>query len=251
MKTLNSTLLALCLLPLSMQGHAQDMDALRKALSGPDRDVTDYVRDEARKPVETLDFLGIEPGMQVLDVYAAGGYFTFVLAKAVGPEGRVFAQNTPRGLRYEEDRQEITQGDALQAKIQRGNLTNVAHLVQGLDELTIAPASLDAVMIVQILHDYYNGNPDRALQMLLQVKALVKPGGVIGIIDHVGIEGRENVRFHRMQKSQAIEIAERAGLLLLADSDLLSNPNDRHVRSIFDPMLNRATDQFLLKLQVP
>ncbi len=234
-----------------MNGHALDKDALRKAISGLDRDVTDYVRDAARKPVETLDFLGIEPGMQVLDVYAAGGYFTFVLAKAVGPEGRVFAQNTPRGLRYEEDRQEITQGDALEAKIQRGNLTNVTHLVQRLDELTIAPASLDAVMIVQILHDYYNGNPNRALQMLLQVKALVKPGGVIGIIDHVGIAGRENVRFHRMQKSQAIEIAERAGLQLLADSDLLSNPNDRHVRSIFDPMLNRATDQFLLKFQAP
>ncbi len=234
-----------------MNGHALDKDALRKAISGLDRDVTDYVRDAARKPVETLDFLGIEPGMQVLDVYAAGGYFTFVLAKAVGPEGRVFAQNTPRGLRYEEDRQEITQGDALEVKIQRGNLTNVTHLVQRLDELTIAPASLDAVMIVQILHDYYNGNPNRALQMLLQVKALVKPGGVIGIIDHVGIAGRENVRFHRMQKSQAIEIAERAGLQLLADSDLLSNPNDRHVRSIFDPMLNRATDQFLLKFQVP
>jgi predicted methyltransferase len=245
------TSFVLGLLVLSSSVTALDKEALRRALSGPDRDVSDYVRDESRKPVETLDFLGIEPGMQVLDVYAAGGYFTFVLAKAVGPEGRVFAQNTPRGLRFEEDRQEITQGDALEAKIQRGKLGNVTHLVQRLDALDIAPASLDAVLIAQILHDYYNGSPDRALQMLVQVKALLKPGGIVGVIDHVGLEGRENERFHRMQKNQAIAIAEQAGFTVVGDSDLLHNPLDRHVRSIFDPMLGRATDQFLLKLQAP
>ncbi len=54
-----------------------DADALRRALSGPDREVADYVRDAARKPVEVLQFVGIKPGMQVLDVYAAGGYYTF------------------------------------------------------------------------------------------------------------------------------------------------------------------------------
>lgn len=230
---------------------ALDKDALRRAISGPDREVTDFVRDEARKPVEVLDFLGLEPGMSVLDVYAAGGYFTFILSKAVGPEGRVFAQNTPRGLRFEEDRQEITQGEALEMKIQRGNLQNVTHLVQNMNELSIEPGSLDLVLVAQILHDYYNGSPDRALQLMLRVKDLLKPGGIVGVIDHEGTAGLENQRFHRMLRSQAVEIAEQAGFTVLAESELLDNPNDRHQRSIFDPMLNRNTDQFLLKLQKP
>ncbi|MFM1895482.1 MAG: hypothetical protein RLZZ385_556 [Pseudomonadota bacterium] len=240
-------LLTACLPPAA----ALDKDALRKAISGPDREVTDFVRDDARKPVEVLDFLGIESGMSVLDVYAAGGYYTFILSKAVGPEGRVFAQNTPRGLRFEEDRQEISQGEALEMKIQRGNLTNVTHLVQSMNDIGIAPESLDAVLVAQILHDYYNGNPDRALELLLKIKSLLKPGGIVGLIDHAGLADADNRRFHRMQKSQAIDIAQRAGFTIVADSDLLHNPNDSKRRSIFDPMLNRNTDRFLLKLQKP
>jgi len=228
-----------------------DKEALSAAISGADREIIDYARDESRKPVEVLDFLGIEPGMSVLDVYAAGGYYTFILSKAVGPSGKVYAQNTPRGLRFVEDRQDISQGEALEAKIVRGNLVNVTHLVQRLENLSIDPESLDAIMVVQILHDNYNPNPSRALQMLEQLKALLKPGGIIGVIDHAGEPGRENRRFHRMEKSQAIEVAKAAGLIVIGDSDLLHNPNDKHDRSIFDPLLARNTDRFLLKLQKP
>lgn len=241
---------------LTLSGYpapAQDLDlqALRRALSGPDREVTDFVRDEVRKPVEVLDFLGIRPGMQVLDVYAAGGYYTFILSKAVGINGKVFAQNTPRGLRFEEDRQEISQGEALEAKIRRGNLNNVTHLVERVEELSIEPESLDAIMVVQTLHDHYNPDPERALQLMTRLNALLKPGGIIGVIDHIGDAGRDNRGLHRMQKSQAIDIAEQTGFLITGDSDLLRNPNDRHVRAIFDPRLNRNTDRFLLKVQKP
>lgn len=246
-----TVLLACLLVSFCHPASAIDKEALRRALSGPDREVTDFVRDEVRKPVEVLDFLGIDTGMRVLDVYAAGGYYTFILSKAVGPTGTVYAQNTPRGLNFEEDRQEISQGEALEAKIRAGNLTNVTHLVQSIDELSIAPESLDAIMVVQILHDYYNPDPDRALLMLMQLRDLLKPGGIVGVIDHEGEAGRENRRFHRMEKQQAIDVAERAGFLVVGDSELLHNPNDRHVRSIFDPMLGRNTDRFLLKLQKP
>ena len=72
---------------------AQDGLALRRALADPRRAVTDFARDDIRKPVEVLEFLGIRSGMTVMDVYAAGGYYTFILSKALGPEGAVLAQN--------------------------------------------------------------------------------------------------------------------------------------------------------------
>ena len=236
--------------PLLFTSQALDQEALRRAISGPDRDVIDYVRDEVRKPVEVLDFLGIDTGMTVLDLYAAGGYYTFILSKAVGTQGIVYAQNTPRGLRFAEDRQDITQGEALENKIRQGNLTNVTHIVRRLSEIGIAAESLDAVMVAQVLHDYYNPNRDRALQMLLQLKDLLKPGGVIGITDHVGIAGLDNRGMHRMQIRQAIDIAEQAGFIV-ESSELLRSLGDDHSRSIFDPRLNRNTDRFLLKLQKP
>ncbi|MDP6652729.1 MAG: hypothetical protein QGF90_11590, partial [Gammaproteobacteria bacterium] len=123
--------LGLYLLFITLPVGAQlDTESLRRAISGPDREVTDFVRDGVRKPVEVLEFLGIESGMTVLDLYAAGGYYTFILSKAVGPDGVVYAQNTRRGLRFVEDRQNITQGEALDNKILRGNLSNVTQIVR-------------------------------------------------------------------------------------------------------------------------
>jgi predicted methyltransferase len=241
-------LLSFSLLPQSL--FALDKEALLQAISGPDREVIDFVRDEVRKPVEVLDFLGLEPDMHVLDLYAAGGYYTFILSKALGPDGIVYAQNTPRGLRFEEDRQDITQGEVLNNKIEQGNLQNVTQVIQRLDNIGLAEESLDLVMVAQVLHDYYNPNPQRALTMLLQIKALLKPGGVVGITDHVGVAGRDNQDLHRMEIQQAIDVAEQAGFIV-RQSDLLRIRNDDHSRSIFDPRLNRSTDRFLLRLQKP
>lgn len=232
------------------RAQALDQDLLLQALSGPDREVSDFIRDAVRKPVQVLDFLGIEPGMTVLDLYAAGGYYTFIFSKAVGPDGVVYAQNTVRGRQFVEDRQDITQGQALDQKIERGNLSNVIQIVRPLTNLGLQPGSLDAVMVAQVLHDYFNPNPDRALNMLMQLKALLKPGGVVGITDHVGITRYDNNDLHRMTIAQAIAVAEQAGFEVF-ESDLLRVPSDNHSRSIFDPRLNRTTDRLLLKLRKP
>jgi len=197
-----------------------------------------------------LDFLGIESGMTVLDLNAAGGYYTFILSKAVGETGTVYAQNTERGLRFVEDRQNMTQGEALNAKIEQGNLHNVIQIVRPLSDMGPAESSLDLVIVAQTLHDYYNPNSQRALEMLLQIKGLLKPGGVLGITDHVGVAGRDNRDMHRMEIQQAIELAQQAGFEV-ESSEILREPRDDHSRSIFDPRLNRSTDRFLLKLTKP
>ncbi|GJM11905.1 MAG: methyltransferase [Pseudohongiella sp.] len=244
-----SALLAM-LFASTSQGQSLDTRALQIALSGPDRDVSDFARDDARKPVEVLEFLGLQAGMTVLDLYAAGGYYTFILSKAVGESGTVYAQNTERGLRFVEDRQNISQGEALNAKIERGRLDNVVQIVRPLSEIGLAADSIDLIIVAQTLHDYYNPNPERALEMLSQLSFLLKPGGVLGITDHVGIAGRDNRDLHRMEIRQAVEIARQAGFEV-ETSDILRVATDDHSRSIFDPRLNRSTDRFLLKLVKP
>ncbi len=236
---------------LSGNLHALDTAALAAALNEPGRDVADRVRDPLRKPVEVLDFLGVDTGMTVIDLYAAEGYFTYILAKAVGPNGVVYAQTPPRSASGQDDRVDMTQGDALQQKIRVGNLTNVVRLEKPVQELGLAPDSVDFVLISQILHDYFNANPLRGQQMLEEVRAVLKPGGVAGIIDHVGNPEGDNRRMHRMLKTDAVRVAEQAGFIVEADSDLLQNPQDNHRRSIFDPMLQRNSDQFLLRLRKP
>ena len=247
-----AALLFTLLTAFSSSGLSQGLDtrALEVAISGPDREVTDFIRDSTRKPVQVLEFLGVRAGMTALDLYAAGGYYTYILSKAVGDSGLVYAQNTERGLRFVEDRQNITQGEALNAKIERGKLINVEQIIRPLGEIGLSEDSVDFVMVAQTLHDYYNPNPARALEMLLQLKSLLRPGGVIGITDHVGVAGFDNRDLHRMEIRQAIELAQSAGFDV-ESSDLLRVSEDDHSRSIFDPQLNRSTDRFLLKLSKP
>lgn len=248
-----SALLLVLLMSSSNQLTAQSDQSLAlspsQALSGNDRDINHLLRDEIRKPAAVMEFLGIDAGMQVLDVYAADGYYSYILSKVVGARGKVYAQNPAAGSDTEDIRQMYSLADALDERIELAGLNNIEHLRQDLFNLEIKPASLDAVMLVQILHDFYNGDPAYAEALLGYLKTLLKPGGIVAIIDHAGDENQDNSRLHRMQKSQALELAEMLGFELVGDSDLLTNPRDRHRRGVFDPMLGRNTDRFLLKFQ--
>jgi len=244
-------LLTLIIVLSGITAHAFDPATLTLSLQSPDRDISDRMRDAARKPVEVLQFLGLQSGMTALDVYAAGGYYTFVLSRAVGDEGRVYAQNSPAASRYDEDRTDMTQGEALDIKIARGNLHNVVRIDRAIRDNGLPDESVDFILVSQILHDYYNRSPASAHSLLTELHRLLKPGGVLGIIDHTGAEGNDNNRLHRMLKSDAITALTRAGFELDAESDLLFNAADNPRRSIFDPLLNRGTDQFLLRMRKP
>ena len=248
-----ATFALLCWVAISQPLLAQpiDVDALKENIAGPDREIADRMRDPARKPAEVLQFLQLEQGMTALDVYAAGGYYTFVLSRAVVEHGTVYAQNSPRALRFDEDRSDMTQGDALSQKITNGALANVVRIDRPISETGLPDASVDFALVSQILHDYYNRSPASAHNLLTELYRLLKPGGVVGIIDHTGTAENNNNRLHRMLKSQAIEAAHRAGFDVEAESELLANSRDNPRRSIFDPSLNRGTDQFLLRLRKP
>jgi len=236
-----------CLLPAA---SAQDSLSLRRALADPSRGVTDFTRDDIRRPVEVLEFLGIRCGMTVMDVYAAGGYHAFILSKALGLEGVVLAQNTERGLRFKENRQEITQGEALNSKILEGDLTNVRQLIGNVTTLDLSDGSLDAALLMLNLHDSFNDSPDRALELLRSLYGYLAPGGILGISDHIGLPENNNRDLHRMTVQRAIQLAEQAGFSVQR-SRLLENPEDDHNHNIFDPRLARHTDRFLLKLTKP
>ena len=65
-------------------------------LASPDRSSADRTNDIRRKPDQMLAFIGVRPGMVALDLSAGGGYTTELIARAVGPTGRVYGQSAPR-----------------------------------------------------------------------------------------------------------------------------------------------------------
>lgn len=241
------TLVALFLIVSSLPLAADQHGNLAQVLTDSSRPDADKARDAGRKPADVLTFLGIGAGMTVMDVIAAGGYYTEVLSVAVGESGRVYSQNPPAVLRFRDGAND----KALTARLADDRLPNVVRVDAEITDTGVAPGSLDAAITALNLHDIYNRDPDAAVGLLTAIRGLLKPGGVLGVIDHQGNTDADNASLHRMQKSQAIAAAKAAGFEVAEESDLLANPDDDHTQAVFAPDIRGKTDRFLLKLVNP
>lgn len=198
--------------------------AIRDAVAAPDRPDADKALDAGRKPAELLAFFGVAPGMQVADLWAGGGYTTELLARVVGPKGKVYSQEPvfPPELRQIED--------AWSARLAKPVLANVIGVHEGLSgNFLPAPAnSLDVVVINMNYHDLVIQKADRAKLNATVFKAL-KKGGVYGVVDHsakAGATQEESLALHRIDEAFVKAEVEKAGFELAASSDVLRNPAD-------------------------
>ena len=210
------------------------------------RPASDIARDAGRQPFAVLDFLGVEPGMTVLDVLAAGGYYTEVLSTVVGAQGLVYTQNPAVMLRFGNGRNDRALTDRLLAN----RLANVRRLDREFDDLGIVPGTVDVALTALNFHDIYNNDPAAAQAVLQAIRAVLKPGGVLGVIDHVGIADADNAALHRIEPALVIAAAEAAGFSV-EQSDLLANAQDDHLQNPFAPGMRGNTDRFVLKLTKP
>jgi predicted methyltransferase len=207
--------------------------------------------DESRKPAEVLQFLGLESGMQAVDLFGGNRYWAEIMAPAVGPRGHVTVWEPTQF--YDKDSQE--KFAAFQQKTPNTHL-----IVSPFEAMTLPANAYDFMMINLNYHDVYwesakfgvkRMDPD---QFLKTVFASMKPGGIVGVIDHVGNPGdtRATVeKFHRIDPAVVKADFERAGFTLEAESDLLRNPADDHSLLVFDPKIRGKTDRFVYKFRKP
>ena len=221
---------------------------LATILASDSRPEEDRARDAGRKPAEVLAYLGVQPGMDVIDLSAAGGWYTEVLSLAVGPEGSVTAQN-PGWMRGFRDGAVVAGiDDRINAR-----LPNVSRLDNEWSDLAaMEPNQFDVALSALNIHDvYYMQSPEATAEFAAAVFHVLKPGGVFGVIEHVGNPDGDNEALHRLDRQVAIDILTGAGFELEGDGDLLANPNDDHMQSVFAEGLRGNTDRFLLKLRKP
>lgn len=232
----------------AMPEAAVEVVDLRELLASESRAEEDRARDAGRKPADVIEFLGIEPGMRVMDVIAAGGYYTEVLSLAVGSDGEVVAQNPPGLL----ERREGAMEKAISARLADNRLPNVSRLNADLGEIGAEAGTFDAAITALNFHDIYHRNgPEAAVGALKKIYDILEPGGVFGIIDHVGVAGADNADMHRIEKEIAIESAIAAGFVVEEESNILSNAADDHTQGVFSEDIRGKTDRFALKLRKP
>lgn len=164
-------------------------------LESPDRDIW-------QKPEQIMDSLGIFDGAHVADIGAGGGWFTVRLARRVGPNGLVWAEDVqPEML------------EAIRRRVAKDNLRNI-RLLQGKEDDPMLPASsLDAVLIVETYQDIEKGGHAEAF--LRNVREALKDGGRLGIVDYKREGSGPGPDGPRPDPAAIIEVARKAGLRLM------------------------------------
>jgi predicted methyltransferase len=215
----------------------------------------DRAEDAWRKSREVLNFLEVAPGHHVLDFYAGPGYYSELLSRVVGPTGSVIIYNN-------ELYAQAAHHD-LMKRLGRNRLPNARMQKEASNYLRLEPESLDRVIFVQVYHDLY-WQPRESMEpmgdaqkVLSRLKAALKSGGMIVVLDHVANEtpradlvGVAN-RMHRIDPKAVRDDFERAGFEFAGELDVLRSAGDDHSKSVFNPSIRRRTDQFIYKFRKP
>jgi predicted methyltransferase len=242
-----AAVLALCAVPASAQSSTV---AAAVANSGA-RSVDNIKLDDSRKPAEVLKFLGLKSGMRVSDPFGGNLYWAEITAPVVGPKGRVSIWQPTQFYRQKTY-------DAYTALHARQ--PNVWLRVSPFEAPDFPANTYDFMLINLDYHDVYwesakNGIPRMDPDAWLKtVYAAMKPGAVVGVIDHVGAAGdtRATVeKYHRIDPAVVKADFKRAGFVLEGESDMLRNKADDHSLNVFDPKIRGKTDRFVFKFRKP
>ena len=224
---------------------------IASAVAATDRSPNNVKLDAGRKPAQVLQFLGLKRGMQVLDLFGANVYWAEITSPVVGPKGHVTVWEPTQFY----DQKSADKFAAFQAKTPNTHL-----VVTPFEALALPENSYDFMMINLNYHDVYwesakygvvRMEPDAFLK---SVYSSMKPGGIVGVIDHVGNPGdtRATVeKYHRIDPAVVKADFEKAGFELEAASDILKNPADDHSLLVFDPKIRGKTDRFVYKFRKP
>ena len=208
--------------------------------------------DENRKPAEVLSFFKLEQGMRVIDMFGANKYWAEIIAPAVGPTGSVVVWQ-PLQFLNDKRRAEFAEFTARQP--------NVVLLASRFEEPLIGTNQYDFMIMNLDYHDVYWESAERKITRMepqVWLKRLydaMKPGAVIGIIDHVAAPGGDTrqvvEKLHRIDPAVVKADFEKAGFVLEESSDLLRNPADDHSLLVFDEKIRGKTDRFMFRFRKP
>jgi predicted methyltransferase len=218
------------------------------AVNDPARPDEDKKLDEERLPADMLKFMGIRPGMKVMDLIPGMGYFTRLFAKAVGDKGFVYAYSPA-------EFDSFYKGKPAPIKAVATEYHNVSAIDAPINSVT-APELLDIVWTSQNYHDLHDSFAKPADLAIInkQIFNALKPGGLYIILDHAAAAGsglRDTETLHRIDEASVKQEVLAAGFKLVGEDNVLRNPKDPHDKLVFDPSIRHHTDQFILKFMKP
>ncbi|MEX0618691.1 MAG: methyltransferase [Pseudohongiellaceae bacterium] len=216
------------LMSLHSQTAVADAATLRQLAEGSHRSDTNIARNEFRNPMETLAFFGLQPDMTVVEILPSTGWYTEIIAPYVRDQGKFYAAHfspnaslsyMPPNLRAFEDK--------IATDPDRYGRITVRHLNPP-HEVVIAPAeSADMALTFRNVHNWIMA--DQAPEFFDTFYAALKPGGILGVVEHRAPEG-SSMEFMStsgyVTEAKVIELAQAAGFEFVEKSEINANGRD-------------------------
>jgi predicted methyltransferase len=238
--------------PLVPTAAAKAPPPIAAAVSAIDRTPDNVKLDEGRKPAQVLQFLGLRRGMHVLDLFGANAYWAEITSPVVGAKGHVTVWNPTQF--YSDKRKQAF--EAFMAKH-----PNVSIVTSPFEAPDLPKNYADLVILNDNYHDTYWQNDKLGVPkmdpnaFLKAVYASMKPGAVIGVIDHVALSNKDTRatvdKLHRIDPNVVKADFKRAGFVLVGSSNILRNPADPHNAEVHDASIKGKTDRFIFKFRKP
>ena len=211
------------------QAGAQQADPLAAAVAAPTRSEANRARDAYRHPYETLGFFGVEPDDTVVEIWPGGGWYTEILGPYLASGGgRLIVANLDGQLGGG-----VTKLRDAHPAIY-GNITAVTFPAFDANATRVPDGSADVVLTFRNVHNWRMGyrrddKADYSAEAFRQMYAMLKPGGVLGIVDHRLPESASDERERNsgyIKESTVKRLAQQAGFRLVAESQINANPKD-------------------------
>ncbi|MCG2635318.1 MAG: methyltransferase [Gammaproteobacteria bacterium] len=203
---------------------------IREAMAGEHRDLSNRERDGYRHPLETLQFFGWQPEMQLVEVWPGSGWYSELLAPITRPRGRYHAAGF--------DTLSET-APAYRARIQKAWLAKLVARPEVYDHTVVTtlgtplagaitpPGSQDMVLTFRNVHNWLKAGS--APEMFAAFASALKPGGILGVVEHRANPGTSLELMKQsgyVTEAEVIRLAEAAGFELADRSEINANPAD-------------------------
>ena len=218
----SALLVALCLSAIAAEPATPAVTSLRQAAAGSWRSDANKARDAYRHPVQTLAFFGLKPDMTVVELAPGGGWYTEILAPYLAARGHLIEATAPDDTAF-----------AAKLKAAPAVYGTVGPVIDFAppDPVRLGPdGTADMVLTFRNTHDWLNQGPDTLAAAFKAAFAVLKPGGVFGVVEHrarpFADAQQSSPTLHRIPEDYLIGLALKTGFRLDGVSEINANPDD-------------------------
>lgn len=221
-------LISACSTKKNDRPKAQLPKTIEEAVNSNYRTEENRKRDQYRHPVETLKFFGLKQEMTVVEIYPGSGWYMEILAPLVAQKGKYIMaapSSNPEKPYTVVNEQKIKSWMNLNPEVARSMMMATYNLPNAND--ISAENSADMVVTFRNVHNWISINSE--IEAFKSFYKVLKPGGVLGVVEHRELSNKYDPKAKSgyVRERDVIKMAEKAGFMLVAKSEINANPLDK------------------------